>query len=80
MEIDIRGHIDCCGSNIDNSTLSNNCVQYTTKQIISKGTLAIRFTAKAYGESQLLNNCKCEADVTSLCSESEHKQEDLVNF
>lgn len=80
MEIDIRSHTDCRGSSTYNSTLSNNRAQSTRKYLISKGVSANRITAKGYGESQLLNNCECEANVTSSCSEAEHQQNRRSEF
>ncbi|WP_345006792.1 OmpA family protein [Snuella lapsa] len=73
MIVDIRSHTDCRGSYKYNETLSDNRAKSTRQYLIEKGIEPERLTAKGYGEYELVNNCGCEPDNYSTCSEVEHQ-------
>lgn len=80
MNIDIRSHTDCRGSAAYNELLSDNRAKSTRQYLIDKGIPANRITAKGYGEYKLLNNCACEPDNNSNCSEKEHQRNRRSQF
>ena len=73
MEIDIRSHTDCRQTAKYNMGLSDRRAKSTREWLIKNGINTSRITAKGYGESQLLNNCPCEPNNQSNCSEEEHQ-------
>ena len=73
MIIDIKSHTDCRGKADYNEKLSEKRAQSTRNYLISKGIDASRLTAKGYGESQLVNDCGCESNNESDCTEKEHQ-------
>ncbi|WGH76591.1 OmpA family protein [Tenacibaculum tangerinum] len=72
MEIDIRSHTDCRGSDTYNEVLSENRAQSTKKYLIDNGIDPKRLTAKGYGEYRLLNNCDCKNENDN-CSKEQHQ-------
>ena len=40
----------------------------------------LKFYGKGYGESRLLNDCGCEGNVKSDCSEEEHEKNRRTEF
>jgi outer membrane protein OmpA-like peptidoglycan-associated protein len=72
-KVELQSHTDCRGTYAYNERLSENrsqsCVNYITSNGISKDMI----TAKGYGEYQLLENCPCEGEVVSECSEEQHQ-------
>ena len=48
--------------------------------IKSRITNPKRMTAKGYGETQLVNNCECEDDIISNCTEAEHQANRRIEF
>ncbi|RZN78571.1 MAG: flagellar motor protein MotB [Winogradskyella sp.] len=73
MSIDIRSHTDCRGTMAYNEKLSDNRAKSTRQYLIDKGIAENRLTAKGYGEYQLVNDCGCEPNNISDCSEDEHQ-------
>jgi outer membrane protein OmpA-like peptidoglycan-associated protein len=69
LKVELSSHTDSRGSIAYNDKLSNNrsssCVDY----IISKGISSKMISAKGYGESMLLNQCKDGVQ----CSDEEHQ-------
>lgn len=73
MIVDIKSHTDCRGQADYNEKLSEKRAQSTRNYLISKGIDASRLTAKGYGESQLVNDCGCETNNDSDCTEAQHQ-------
>lgn len=80
MKLDIRSHTDCRASRQYNERLSDNRAKATRQYLINSGVSADRLTAKGYGESQLVNNCGCEPDNSSSCTEFQHQQNRRSEF
>jgi outer membrane protein OmpA-like peptidoglycan-associated protein len=72
MKIDIRSHTDRRATRSYNERLSENRAQSTRQYLIAKGITADHLTAKGYSESQFVNDCVCEQNVSS-CSEAGHQ-------
>ena len=58
------------------SQRAESAVRYITKQGIDPK----RMIATGYGESKLINGCKCEGAVVSKCSEAEHQENRRTEF
>ena len=58
LMIEAASHTDSRGPRAYNQKLSERRAQSTVNYIVSKGISKDRITAKGYGESQLINNCK----------------------
>ena len=80
MKLDIRSHTDCRASMAYNEKLSDNRAKATRQYLIERGISSDRLTAKGYGESQLVNDCGCEPDNDSSCSELEHQKNRRSEF
>lgn len=80
MTLDIRSHTDCRATRAYNERLSNNRAQATRQYLVDRGISSSRLTAKGYGESQLVNDCGCEPDNNSSCSELEHQKNRRSEF
>lgn len=80
LEIEIGSHTDCRASKKYNLSLSNRRAKSTAKYIQSRITKPKRLSGKGYGESQLVNDCGCEGDVVSDCSEEEHQANRRTEF
>ncbi len=78
--IELSSHTDCRGSAASNMTLSDKRAKSSAAYIISKGIDPKRITGKGYGETKLLNDCKCEGSVKSDCSEEIHQQNRRTEF
>jgi outer membrane protein OmpA-like peptidoglycan-associated protein len=73
MEIDVRSHTDCRNSYAYNEALSDRRAKSTIAWLVEHGISSSRLTGRGYGESQLVNNCPCEGNQKSSCSEAEHQ-------
>jgi outer membrane protein OmpA-like peptidoglycan-associated protein len=78
--IELSSHTDCVGQASANLLLSDKRAKSSAAYIVSKGIANTRIRGKGYGESQLLNGCKCEGKVKSTCSEAEHAQNRRAEF
>src|SRR5690606_13017422 len=80
MVIECGSHTDCRESYEYNEWLSDRrakrTVNYISKRISNPG----RISGKGYGETQLVNDCSCEGDVVSDCSEAEHQLNRRTEF
>ncbi|MBS1652917.1 MAG: OmpA family protein [Bacteroidetes bacterium] len=72
MIVELGSHTDCRGSAAANLKLSSARAKSSASYIIKQGIDKTRISGKGYGESKLLNDCKCEGKVQSKCSEAEH--------
>lgn len=80
LEIDIRSHTDCRHTVKYNLALSNRRAKSTIDWLIEKGINKSRLTGRGYGESQLINNCKCEPTNKSDCTEDQHQDNRRSEF
>lgn len=80
MTIELGSHSDCRGSAKGNLALSDKRAKSSAAYIVSKGISKTRIYGKGYGESMLLNDCKCEGKVVSNCDEATHAQNRRTEF
>lgn len=80
MTIDIKSHTDCRGLASYNEKLSNLRAQATKDYLIANGIDSGRLVAKGYGESDLVNDCGCERESSSTCSEEDHQMNRRSEF
>ena len=80
MEIELSSHTDCRASMKYNDELSakraKSCVDY----LITNGIPGKRMIAAGYGERKLVNNCACEGNVKSTCTEEQHQANRRTEF
>ena len=80
MSIELGSHTDCRGTKDYNMKLSSSraksSVNYIKKRIVNPK----RITGKGYGETKLKNNCSCEGEVDSTCSEEEQQLNRRTEF
>lgn len=69
MKIEVRSHTDSRQTHIYNEILSDKRAKSTREWLVKNGILPEKITAKGFGESQLLNNCKDGID----CTEEQHQ-------
>ncbi|WP_299779375.1 OmpA family protein [uncultured Formosa sp.] len=70
MTIAITSHTDSRGTTAYNQTLSEKRLKSTLDYLFEKGIETNRIEGKAFGESQLLNEC----DDNTKCTESKHRE------
>ena len=78
--IELGSHTDCRASKAYNRSLSSRRAKSSAKYIQSKIDNSKRIYGKGYGESQLVNDCGCEGNVVSDCSEEEHQANRRTEF
>ncbi|MGZ4090628.1 MAG: OmpA family protein, partial [Bacteroidia bacterium] len=78
--IELSSHTDCNGPAASNLTLSDKRAKSAAAYIISKSIDSKRIKGKGYGESKLVNDCKCEGKKPSPCSEEQHAQNRRVEI
>ena len=54
IKIEIAGHTDAVGSDVDNLTLSNNRANAVVNYLLGKGIAKDRLSAKGYGETKFI--------------------------
>ncbi len=69
MRIEIRSHTDSRNTSIYNQSLSQKRAKSSIDWLVKNGVNMNRLTAKGYGESLLINNCKDGVN----CTEEEHQ-------
>ena len=55
---------------------AKSCVDY----LVAHGISAKRMVAVGYGERKLVNNCACEGNVKSTCTDAEHQKNRRTEF
>ena len=80
MVVELGSHTDCRASIAYNMKLSDNRAKASAAYIKKKITNPERIYGKGYGESRLLNDCGCEGNVKSDCSEEEHEKNRRTEF
>lgn len=56
IKIEIAGHTDAVGSDVDNMELSKNRANAVSKYLVTKGVSADRIVSKGYGETKFISN------------------------
>lgn len=80
MIIELGSHTDCRSSAQSNLVLSDKRAKSSAQYIISKGINKDRISGKGFGEAKLINDCGCEGNVKSTCSEAEHQLNRRTEF
>jgi outer membrane protein OmpA-like peptidoglycan-associated protein len=80
MVIDLTSHTDCRANKGYNSRLSDNRARSTAKYINQRVQGSDRITGTGLGEMNLVNDCECEGELKSDCSEEEHQRNRRTEF
>lgn len=80
IEIELGSHTDCRSSMAYNMSLSDRRAKASAEYIKARITNPERIYGKGYGESKLVNDCGCEGNVKSTCSEEEHQANRRTEF
>lgn len=80
IRIELGSHTDCRASKSYNLALSGRRAKSSAAYIHARIKDPKRIYGKGYGESQLVNDCACEGDVVSDCSEEEHQANRRTEF
>ena len=78
--IELGSHTDCRGSKAYNQKLSENRANATAEYLIKYIDNTDRVIIRGYGESQPVNNCKCETVIDIDCSEEQHQANRRTEF
>jgi outer membrane protein OmpA-like peptidoglycan-associated protein len=78
--IELSSHSDCTGPAAKNLSLSDKRAKSSADYIVKQGIDKKRIKGKGYGESRLINDCKCEGKVVSACTEDQHAQNRRVEI
>lgn len=76
ISIELSSHTDSRGNNDSNLNLSQKRAEAAAQYMISQGIPKDRITAKGYGETKLVNNCKDGIN----CSENDHQENRRTEF
>ena len=80
MVIELGSHTDCRGSAAYNKRLSEKRAKSSADYIKKRISNPDRITSKGYGETKLLNDCACEGDQESTCSDEQHQENRRTEF
>lgn len=80
INIELGSHTDCRAPKKYNMTLSAKRAQAAIEYIESRGIDMKRMQAAGYGESKLVNKCKCEGKDIVPCTEEQHQQNRRTEF
>ncbi len=80
IEVESSSHTDCRASAKYNMRLSQKRAESAVAYIKARIVFPERISGKGYGESQLINDCKCEGNVTSKCTDQEHQMNRRTEF
>ncbi|MCR9174009.1 MAG: OmpA family protein [bacterium] len=80
IKIELGSHTDCRASRSYNKRLSSRRAESSANYIKERISDPSRIYGKGYGESQLVNDCGCEGNVVSDCSEEEHQANRRTEF
>lgn len=80
IKIELGSHTDCRASASYNIRLSDRRAKSSANYIKKRISTPSRIYGKGYGESQLVNDCGCEGDIVSGCSEEEHQMNRRTEF
>lgn len=75
LKIELGSHTDCRNSKAYNLALSQRRALAAVNYLECQGIDRCRLVAKAYGESQLVNQCECEGPNTGEdCTDAQHQE------
>jgi len=80
IKIELGSHTDCRATKSYNLALSRRRAKSSANYIKSRIKNPKRIYGKGYGESQLVNDCQCEGEVVSDCSDEEHQANRRTEF
>ncbi|OFZ08192.1 MAG: hypothetical protein A3D92_07080 [Bacteroidetes bacterium RIFCSPHIGHO2_02_FULL_44_7] len=80
MEIALTSYTDCRGTAGYNKALSQLRATSSADYIKARITNPNRISGKGFGENRLVNDCGCEGDAISACSEDEHQMNRRSEF
>jgi len=80
MKIELAAHTDCRASERYNKNLSDDRAKSTADYIKKGITNPSRVSSKGYGETRLVNDCGCEGEAISKCSDEQHQQNRRTEF
>lgn len=80
MTVELGSHTDCRETKAYNQLLSNKRAKASVDYIRKGITKPERITGKGYGKSKLINDCSCDGEVLSTCSEEEHQKNRRTEF
>lgn len=80
MVIELESHTDCRASEAYNMNLSNNRAELSVEYIKARIVNPERVSGKGFGESKLVNQCKCEGEMIDPCTEEEHQLNRRIEF
>jgi outer membrane protein OmpA-like peptidoglycan-associated protein len=63
-----------------NQRLSNNRARTSKSYLVAHGIKSARIVGKGLGETQLVVNCPCEGEESSLCTEEQHQLNRRTEF
>lgn len=76
IKLELSSHTDSRGSDAYNLKLSQERADAVVNYLVSKNINKTRITAKGYGETMLLNDCKNDVN----CTESQHQKNRRTEF
>jgi outer membrane protein OmpA-like peptidoglycan-associated protein len=80
MKIELTSHTDCRMPTDYNQRLSNNRARTSKSYLVAHGIKSARIVGKGLGETQLVVNCPCEGEESSLCTEEQHQLNRRTEF
>jgi outer membrane protein OmpA-like peptidoglycan-associated protein len=80
MKIELTSHTDCRMPTDYNQRLSNNRARTSKSYLVAHGIKSTRIFGKGLGETQLVVNCPCEGEESSLCTEEQHQLNRRTEF
>lgn len=80
MKIELGSHTDCRETKAYNQILSNKRAKASVDYIRKGISNPNRITGKGYGKSKLINDCSCDGETQSSCSEEEHQKNRRTEF
>jgi outer membrane protein OmpA-like peptidoglycan-associated protein len=80
MEIELGSHTDCRGTIEFNNELSNNRAESSADYIKKRISKPSRITSFGYGETKLVNDCGCEGEAESSCTDDQHQANRRTEF
>ncbi|MBC9813218.1 PD40 domain-containing protein [Crocinitomicaceae bacterium CZZ-1] len=80
LTIELGSHTDCRASMQYNLSLSDRRAKSSANYIKKRITNPSRIYGKGYGETKLVNDCACEGDIVSDCTEEQHQENRRTEF
>lgn len=80
LVVELGSHTDCRATMQYNLSLSDRRAKASASYIKGRISNPKRIYGKGYGESNLVNDCGCEGELKSSCSEEEHQANRRTEF